>query len=277
MVYGTLLLISTRIFPFLQSPLFSGKYYSTLGFGYDSTTDVYKVIYVTISADPELPLVADVYSCNACSWSNNTVITSTFVLGGVCFTWPTILHGRPYWYDCKRGDYYLMSFDTQHEVFKLLPGIEVVMKLGQLRRLVNLRDSLAILIDDFTNTTSRLVDVHIFDERCGCWSKKYTIGPVHIPGAMVLLNCFNNGDLLYEEMDCFKILAISHEAHGIDCRLASRIYKRNIPHVLRPCSYCYGYTESLVSVKGMNPMHLNKVKSDLLIIHNGKRTVKSLT
>ena len=85
-----------------------------------------------------------------------------------------------------------------------------------------------------------------------------------------LINCFDNGDLLFKGRDYFKILTISHEAHGNN-RLGSHIYNYYAPH---PCLYSYAYTESLVSVKGMNPMHTCNVESDLWVITNSKRSVR---
>lgn len=217
-----------------------------------------------MSYDCPSPLVADVYSCNAESWGNNTV-KSSFLLQGVLFPWPTIVHGRPYWYNYpveSPQHYFIIYFDLHQEVFKLLPGIKYVMATTQHRVMVNLRDSLAMLFDYTPDYTPRSIDVYIFNERSGDWSKNHTVTSIKIPKKMPLLNCFSNGDLLFSRNKCLKLVTISQESHGINM-LGNEIYDYDNPLSKFFCSYSYSYIESLVSVKGMNPMVIRKVESDI--------------
>ncbi|XP_074366108.1 F-box/kelch-repeat protein At3g23880-like [Apium graveolens] len=245
-------------------PLDSGV---SVGFGFDSFTDDYKVIFITMSYDSPSPLVADVYSCNAESWGNNS-IESSFLLHGILFPWPTIVHGRPYWYNYgveSPEHYFVIYFDLHHEVFKLLPGIKYVMATTQNRVMVNLRDSLAMLFDYTPDYTPRSVDVYIFNERSGSWSKNYSVTSIKVPKNMPLLNCFSNGDLLFRRNLCLNLVTISQESHGINM-FGNEVYDYYGPvsKVFCPCSY--SYIESLVSVKGMHPMLISEAESDIFVI-----------
>ncbi|KAK1398465.1 hypothetical protein POM88_008328 [Heracleum sosnowskyi] len=163
-----------QIFTPFNASHIPGNAYISIGFGFDPVTDDYKLIRITMSYDSPFPLVADVYSCNADSWGNNTV-KSSFLLHGLLFTWPTIVRGRPYWYNYgveSPEHYFVMYFDLQHEVFKLLPGIKYVMATTACRVMVNLRDSLAMMFDYAPATTPRSVDVYIFNERSAEWNEK---------------------------------------------------------------------------------------------------------
>lgn len=158
-----------------------GMYAFDFGIGFDSIANDYKVIFTIRYGNS--PLVADVYSCNADSWGNNSV-TSTFISPGGHYRCPIIVRGRPYWYhlDTQSPDYHSdVCFDVKDEVFILFPGMKFINLETHYRVVVNLRDSLAVMVYDFPHTPSRLVDVYVLDESCGLWTKNYTVGPITIP------------------------------------------------------------------------------------------------
>ncbi|KAK1381095.1 hypothetical protein POM88_027839 [Heracleum sosnowskyi] len=81
----------------------------------------------------------------------------------------TIVQERPYWYnDYNRHDdynrkYYVMFFDVQEEVFRLLRDIGLAKKPKKQKIMVNFRDSLAFIY--YNAFFWRSMDVYIFNER----------------------------------------------------------------------------------------------------------------
>lgn len=240
----------------------------SFGIGFDSVANDYKVIYV--AREFGTPLIAQVYSCDSNSWGTKCV-TSTFVAQGDHFPWPTVVHGRPYWYTqdyaCPQH-FYVTLFDVQDDIFRLLPRINIYNLSTQWkwRVMVNLRDSLALIFtDSVQKSASRSVDVYVFDEKCHLWTKNYTIGPMTVPKYMRLLHCFRNGDLLFKSGKYIKLVGINPQTHAID-RFASGMYRYNRSRFSLVFSYGCGYIETLVSVKGMSRLPVKKVESDFLII-----------
>lgn len=232
------------------------------GFGFDPVTNDYK-IYVSFTRD--CPLLAHVYSCNAASWARGSV-QSTFLSRGSLSEWATIVHGRPYWYNryvTSVEHYYVMYFDIRDEVFRLLPGLDFVHAYRKV--MVNLKDSLAVMLYKNPTSSSRLVDVHIFDEKCGLWSKNYTIGPITIPHYMGSLFCFRNGDILFHGSKYIKLVSIDPETNAIN-RFHSGMFVYDYFRFQLCWSAAYDYTESLVSVEGMSQMYDKKLLSELSII-----------
>lgn len=241
-----------------------GKYAIDFGIGFNPIANDYKLIF-TITYG-YCPFVADVYSCNADSWGNNSV-TSTFVSRGghEC---PVIVRGRPYWYhlDVDSPDFNsLVCFDVQDEVFLSLPGMKFINLNIHSAVVVNLRDSLAVMVHDFPQAPSRLVDVYFLDESSGLWTKNYMIGPITIPKSLLLLNCFRNGDLFFAGNKYVKLVGIDPETHVTD-RFASGMYAYDNSRCKIRSSYSFDYKETLVSVKGMYLLHVGKVGIDVMIV-----------
>ncbi|XP_074343070.1 F-box/kelch-repeat protein At3g23880-like [Apium graveolens] len=251
--------------PSARSTCIQSKHNFRLGIGFDPITNDYKVVYITMK--PDHPFVADVYSCNAGSWAK-TSAKSTFLSRGEPFPNPTIVHGRPYWYNDFAGKYYVMFFDVQEEVFRSLPGIGFINKLKKQKIMVNLRETLAFMYYNNFNHSFRSVDFYVFNERCGIWTKNYTVGPIIMPERMYfdLCNCFLSGDLLFGSRNQLKLVSFSSETHAVN-NLDSHVYFfDSCRRWYLPFVGIYGYTESLVSVQGMNAIHVDKAGVDILII-----------
>lgn len=121
--------------------------------------------------------------------------------------------------------------------------------------MMNLRDSLVVMLCDDTNKTSffsEKVDIYIFSEECCSWNKKY-IGPIMIKELTTPLRlyffveCFRNGDILFVSDD-LKLTCVNLENQTIDNlkSLGNEGY-----FCSSPCYCGCQYSESLVSVKGM--------------------------
>lgn len=237
-------------------------YHFCLSLGFDSISNDYKIVFYRVFNDR--PLVADVYSCNAACWGKTSA--STWLVQGRHCPIPAIVNGCPHWFNINvkyPQHHYVVYFDVKHEVFRLLPGMEDVYGPELNTDLVNLRDSLAFIVYDVPNSTSRLMNVHIFDERCGLWSKHYTVGPITMPAGMVFINCFRNGDLLFNSGNRLKLVSVNPETHAV-LKIVDYIYDSSR---CKLCfSYSFAYNESLVSVKGMNLMHDREPGTDILII-----------
>lgn len=251
---------------------------SSLGFGFDPIADDFKIVY--LRATPNHPLEGLVYSCNAESWGETSFMSSFLSRGGHCLR-PTIVDGRPYWHNFYVKHCYAMYFDFKDEDFKLLPalkylnededfkslsGLEFInQKDTRCCRMVNLRDMPAFIAYDCPQSSTRLMDVYVYDEACGVWSKNYTVGPITLPRNMTFLNCFRNGDLLFHCGKYLNFVSVNLETHAID-RLKSDIYVYHSSRCLLLISYSFTYIESLASVKGMHLLHVQKVGTDLMII-----------
>ncbi|XP_074361038.1 putative F-box protein At1g32420 [Apium graveolens] len=220
------------------------------GLGFNSVANDYKLVFVVIYH--ERPLLSYVYSCNHSSWVNN-IVKSDFVARGVHYAPPTIVQGCPYWFNssvkCLEHSY-VVSFDIQHGVFRLLPGIDFVNSPSILKLLVNFRDSLTLLLcDSSPSTLSKSVDVYMLDERCSLWTKNYIVDPITIPGNMFLTHSFRNGDLLFAAVnkDELLLVRVNPETQTIT---KSETYSYDSSRWNLFFSYSLDYTESLVSIKG---------------------------
>lgn len=159
----------------------------------------------------------------------------------------------------------IVCFDVQDEVFILLPSIKCINLRTDLPLVVNLRDSLAVIVDECTKTPSTLVDVYVLDESCGLWTKNYTIGPITIPVSLRLLNCFQNGDLLFGGKKFIKLVGIDPQTHATN-RFASGMYAYDNSSWKIRFPDSFGYKETLVSVKGMYFLHVRKVGTNIMIV-----------
>ncbi|XP_074323979.1 putative F-box protein At1g32420 [Apium graveolens] len=230
-----------------------------IGFSFDPIENDYKVIHIT--HNDAMPLVADVYSCNADSWSNISVSSSFILEDGEISQHATNVNGILYRSYHKKGDYkthFPVSFDTRAEVFTMFPSLDYLP--AKYFALVNLKNSLAIIVYDFADVS--YVDVFVLNQAMSSngetLSKLYTVGPITLERNMEILQCSRDGELIFKNAEALKYVCIDPETHAIG---STSIHPFD-SHFKIPAYTCaFGYTETLVSVMGMK-----QVKTDECVV-----------
>ncbi|KAK1354771.1 F-box domain-containing protein [Heracleum sosnowskyi] len=231
------------------------------GFGFDPVANDFKVIYAIFIE--EQPLVGEIYSCNHRCWRKIT--PSNFLFRGCVYMRPmpvTSSTGSPYWLimqsNGKNSRLTVISFDVQNENFILLPEVgSIDRKQGQASVLMTFRDSIAVIIYDWTMFLTKSVDLYVLNERCSGWSKT-SIGPVigkepTLPSwGQHLFQCFKNDDILFvssgHQLNCVNLKTHAIKSLGKD---------RKLCRIVHGCAY----SESLVFIKGME--HFNEKEDEV--------------
>lgn len=224
-----------------------------VGFGFDSVSNDYKVVYVTIIW--EEPLQGFIYSYNPDRWKK--IAPSSFVYHGTLLksNQPARVNGPIYWLNLQANGVNrcltVISFDVRHRIFRLLPdsfdkeGDKDVV-------LVNMRDSVAVIFYDWTLFLGGTIDVRIFNERCGELSKM-SFGPFigQEPTfllAQKLLTYFPNSDILFGGPD-LKLYCVSPEMGTIKSIKGPEMKGNKGKYYYDGCTY----SESLIFLEGMEP------------------------
>ncbi|KAK1403217.1 F-box domain-containing protein [Heracleum sosnowskyi] len=244
-----------------------------LGFGFDSVANDFKVMYGNLIRNQ--PLAIDVYSCKAACWKK--IAPSNILYSGGIYNLrePAIVSGCPFWLIQKNEDaefsLAVIWFDVRHEVFRLLPSFSCI---GRLQSkdcvLMNFRDSFAIMVYDLWANFVKPIDVYTFNHRCSVWNK-ISIGPftfkepnIKLNGMIsdgkhkvleeatiklgILVPCSRNGDILFVNPHGYKLYSINPETHTI------KILKER-DSVDENRFKCFNYSESLIFIEGMKPVH----------------------
>ncbi|XP_074374729.1 putative F-box protein At2g02030 [Apium graveolens] len=222
-----------------------------VGFGFDLVANDYKVVYVTTIWGQ--PLQGFIYSYNPDRWKK--IAPSNFVYHGTLLNsnQPARVNESLYWLNRRANGIKtcltVISFDVRHKTFRLLPDSFDRESKKDKVVLVNMRDSVAVIFYDWTALFGGTIDVHIFSERCGEWSKMCIEGlESTFVVAEKLLTCFPNGDILFEGPD-LDLYCVSPELGTIK-DLKSPEKKGNEGKYYFDGS---AYSESLIFLEGMKP------------------------
>ncbi|XP_074356808.1 F-box/kelch-repeat protein At3g23880-like [Apium graveolens] len=230
------------------------------GFGFDSVINDYKCMYVDVVKTR--PLHGYIYSCRAGCWkkiSSSNFLNPDGVINKVLN--PVIVNGSPFWlitrvYDDVNIRMTVMSIDVRQESFRLLPDLgssssTFTRKLNRKYTLLNFRDSLAVMFYSSKLFSGETIDIHIFNEKCGNWSKT-SFGPFNflskVPTSRVkprFLECFRNGDILFLSHKIKRVYWVDLENYTIKCLGRLGVLDR----------HAVAYSESLVFIDGMKTFY----------------------
>ncbi|XP_074348857.1 F-box/kelch-repeat protein At3g23880-like [Apium graveolens] len=186
-----------------------------------------------------------VYSCNSGSWSSKFIKLPGFKHRPRTDSKvpSAIVNGVPYWNFsfCSRKPS-VIKFEVQSKEFRELPAFKYGVERGQNEFLnVSWKGSLAVLTS--TRSQDFCVNVYIFDERNGIWSKTFIVGPVRTR-VDKLSACFKRGGEIvfhtHEEYMCY-----DHKTEQIE-RLGNQEGR---------LLGGFSYKATLVFLKGMKPLH----------------------
>lgn len=146
-----------------------------------------------------------------------------------------------------------MAFDSHSVVFWEVNYLEYVMNKKSKLRFVNLMDSLPALVYSPGEKSNHWIDVYTLNESSGSWTKKYTTGGPILLEVSWLPQCFKyTGEIL---------VAVGHmKLFLYDLKTDSM---KHIGIEAYPCwDESFGYVESLVYIKGMEPIGKEDKRED---------------
>ncbi|KAL8145234.1 hypothetical protein AgCh_003434 [Apium graveolens] len=214
-----------------------------------------------------------VYSSNSNSWTKLVIPKFVFpshvyeeCSSGMEYITPsTIVKDWPYWCysiflpKMRRKYTAIVKFDIRTQKFKSLPEMDYALVRGRNFDFVNVKDSLAIMVYKarFPNTS---VEVYILHEESGVWNKMFTIGSpqskLNIWSVLQRpLQGFKFGGEIVLQSEG-KVFCYDPESDEIEGFVGSS----NHCHVLQ----CFGYTASLVFLRGMKQVQSRTVEKFLV-------------
>ncbi|XP_074378298.1 F-box/kelch-repeat protein At3g23880-like [Apium graveolens] len=191
------------------------NYARILGFGWDHVRNDYKIVACYISPREKRGAV---YSSSSGSWTRmvipNAVFRSNIYQDGVTVLTPTtIVNNCPYWrytYNVAqtgRNSNALVKFEFESNEFKEMPVFDHESVDGKDFDFVNIKDCLAVMVYNKTETVVSSVDVHSLDEVSGIWIKMYTMEPidvepinaVDVPSVQVVKGYVCGGEIVFND------------------------------------------------------------------------------
>lgn len=235
-------------------PLSNSKLDHSVGFAFDSLTNDYKIIVIEVVGMLPLPSSrVQIYSANQDSW---LVLNSTipyFTMKKYC---SVIYKGVPYWSKSNFSSHshypetnVIATIDPHTGSYKGISYPQIVIHEYTTVHIVNMMDSLAVLIYSLGNNLNQLLHVYALDETSATWTKKYTTGLTPLQNktlsiiwyfedagkSIVVVRDFNRSGALFYDLktDCLC------DSIGLD-------------RFCRPTwsEACY-HVESMVSINGM--------------------------
>ncbi|XP_058187821.1 putative F-box protein At3g24700 [Rhododendron vialii] len=261
--YSTIVLCnpSMREFRVLPQPSYKKGYVANLGFGFDPSTNDYKVVkfgyYNPHILTDENDETMEIYELSTDSWREGRVNSQIqFGLHFVCLSFASC-KGDFYWYMfCPDGDDAIIVFWMTDEVFDAKPLPEVCLfddSIGS--ELFVLNDSLALVLypSEWTEPSSfsvwhcpmeKCFDIWVMEEQGVevSWTKKFAIGPLQ--WLEYPLGFRRNGEFLLVS-DGVQMMSYNPDTRRIK---EYQVYG----HSPSRCLQVLLYTESLVSVKRHN-------------------------
>ncbi|KAK8556413.1 hypothetical protein V6N13_064443 [Hibiscus sabdariffa] len=238
---------STREFKILpqssvqRPPLVDSTTFRSLGFGYDSQTDNYKVVRFVVNyfeEDSDAGLMFDqndqveLYSLKSDSWKE---ISHPRVVPGDSPPFNSYVNGFYYWQTIRNCDFLILSFDMVNEKFSTLPLPQFGGTLAQYYlHLLDFNGFLGAIIYP-REGTDKYFDLWVMNRS---WSKTLSIESV--PGVERPLGFWKNGELFLESSD--------HEL--VLFNPCTRQLKNFGIHDDRETMQTIGYVESLIPING---------------------------
>ncbi|KAH7847804.1 hypothetical protein Vadar_030432 [Vaccinium darrowii] len=255
---------SMKEFRILPQPSYKNDHMSNLGFGYDPSTDDYKVVrFAMMSTDARIGGIdkkVQMYDLSTDSWRDvdaESPSESGFHCSYYCYTsW----NGDCFWYAHRwdGGDPVIMAFSMSDEVFEEIPVPEVCLLEFSEKKLFVLNDSLAMVMyskwwsnpswfspEEYLLNT---VDIWVLNEEDieVSWAKKFSIEPFQ--GLDWALGFRQNGEFLLQsscgQMMSYNLYSQERKEYEVHDQVRGRPRPPHIQVLL--------YTESLVSVKRRN-------------------------
>ncbi|KAL8134038.1 putative F-box protein At1g53370 [Apium graveolens] len=262
----------------------------SFGLGFDAVADDFKIIRVVpVSIPPNYEKFCwsrvEIYSANRDVWEDVDK-------GGVIPFQPKVRHcnfivkGVPYWIgvDADSRDYE-PSMTGQLQVLGRIDPLTGLFKVAYPEHIknrstlvypVNLKDSVAALIQSPGKHPNQMVDLYVRDENTARWTKMYSIGPLGFEG-MRIPQCFSTGEIVLETWTGnINIYDSSDRVTYICDPKNSSVLLYNEIDTLRPFWFMsYSHVESLVCVKGM--VQIGKERRDKKTNPNMKNWIEFLS
>lgn len=186
------------------------------------------------------------YSCNSGSWSSKDIMLPGFK------RWPgpdsrvpsAIVNGEPYWNFCSFSEKpSVIKFEVQSKEFRVLPEFNYGVEHRRDKFLnTNWKGCLSVLMST-TRSLKIFVDVYIYDERNGIWSKMFIAGPIRNP-VDTLSVCFKcGGEIVFYTGG--EHMFYNHKTNRIE--LLGNQEGRLLGG--------FSYKATLVFLEGMKPLH----------------------
>ncbi|KAK1367968.1 hypothetical protein POM88_034060 [Heracleum sosnowskyi] len=234
----------------------------SVGLGFDAVRKDYKIICIVPETRRENVVWSriEIYSANKGSWENVDE-------KGIIPFWPRpdlrhcnfIVKGVPYWVGIDVGpgneiSSILGKIDPCTGLYKKVMYPHHVKNKSTWVHPVNMRDSVAAVIQFPGEYPSGMIDLYLLDENNNKWTKMYSIWPLssgHVFERLRIPQCFSTGEIVIETW-------IGNENNSSDLFLGICDPRTNVVHhnneieELNPYWYeSYSHVESLVCVKGM--------------------------
>ncbi|OIT06060.1 PREDICTED: putative F-box protein At1g32420 [Nicotiana attenuata] len=222
----------------------------SIGLAYDSQKNDFLVLSLK-SFGPQTMIADEVemFSTKSFSWERVPNEMGFRVVGLSCHL---IIKGVPYWValldDAHGSREVLVYFDVTKRVLDKLhmPGV----RLDLLGHLVNLEDSLGILLWDKTDKYN--VEIWVMDDEDG-WSKKCNVEMLF--GFDRIIGCSRNGNIVAEDENGVLFL-VDPVTSSIKAKLCTGKAKSGF-------SMIFNYSESLVLIEGMRPVKKQAARDKL--------------
>ncbi|XP_017230044.1 uncharacterized protein LOC108204891 isoform X1 [Daucus carota subsp. sativus] len=239
----------------------------SVGLGFDGVADDFKIIRIVPVALP--PYFEKFRWSRVEMYSANQEIWEDVSKGGVIPFQPKVRHcnfvvkGVPYWIgtDARQEDMesfipdqleILGRIDPFTGLFKKILYPEHIKNGHTLVHPVNLRDSVAALIQSPGELPNQTFDLYVRDEDTAKWTKMYSIGPFDFERMRIPPQCFSTGEIVLETWTGENIHdSIDRTTHICDPK-NNIVFRNNEIDALQPFWFLsYSHVESLVCVKGM--------------------------
>ncbi|KAF3625434.1 hypothetical protein FXO38_27362 [Capsicum annuum] len=220
------------------------KFHVSVGFGYEQKSDDYKVIRILnfYRCRPARTMV-EVYSTKLESWRE--VKTNVCLNNMTTSNCDAIVEGFTYWVIRNRKESIttvLASFDLRNERFCIIPVPQVLATKSHNFRAINYLGSLALLAQSSPDGFNKCLDIWVIEGPSNCeesvWKKKFTFG---MDFSFSTHWGFTNGDVVVQNAPnkpfLFNLRTKQLRIIGTDV-----------------IQSVFSYTESLVSIKGFNPV-----------------------
>ncbi|KAL3628751.1 hypothetical protein CASFOL_027797 [Castilleja foliolosa] len=226
----------------------------SLGFGYDTEADDYKVVSIVCLKNHRIMerlmkvmrlevsmkvIRVEVYSVNSDSW---TIIDPGFRFSVFRLKSDVSVNGNPYWLAKFDEEKVLVCFDVSKSVFNILPVSTLYLEAKVNVKLVDWNGRLgALCCTGVKKGVIKSLDAWVFDEYEQIWIKTYTVGPVEAIVDM-FLQFTKNGEILGVRRDG-KLFVLNPESGCVEGVFNGARKGESFE--------IYECTESLVYIEGM--------------------------
>ena len=228
----------------------------SVGLGFDVVRNDFKIICIVPFTDTKRAGWSriEIYSANQNSWENvveERIVPFVPVLNRQQCKF--IVQGVPYW----------MGMDALAQTNQVLGRIDprtglygTVLFPGHIKNpstevcAVNLKGSIAALIQSPGENPNNMVDLYILDAHTADWTMMYSIGPLEFIFRRPI-QCLSTGEIVLETWPGY-INQASNAVHFFCDPRTNSVFWNNEMEVLNPCwRESYIHIESLVRLKGM--------------------------